>query len=345
MNTMKINLSIKLCFSLLLLLFIINSCSNTKSNSEVNKSPQKLNIDSLFYKDADNHLELSDINNLQKIKGFKSVKLGLHKDSVLWITVYKYGDNDKYMINHRYNNGWGWKIDTISAEKGIYIFNRSWNNYTNPNYKNPEINGIPIYYTTLTFVKDTLTSIKLDFRDAGGASQGYMDELSTQEKEEYTRKNMTDNGLKTILLSALGNPITDENDLSELKKVIPKASIKTFGASTYKKNGNTYKISLFSYPLQSYDSAYWVSNSIYLYHNFYYYRSNSTMSFSDDIGLDHWFHQTYKIGYLNIDEIVSQEKIKKEKTEQIKEEERKAKERQEHEKRMNELREKQINKL
>lgn len=342
---MKINQDCSLRLTLILLYLIVSSCSNSKSNSELRHSNQKLNIDSLFYKDANNNLELSNVSNLQKIKGFKSVKLGLNKDCVLWQTVYEYGNNDVYWINHRYSNGWGWKIDTISAEKGIYIFDRSWNNYINSKSKNPEINGIVIYYTKLTFVKDTLTSIKLDFRHSGGASQGYLDELSNQEKDEYTRNNMTDNGLKSILLSAFGHPMVDENNFSILKKTIPKESIKTFGASTYKKNGNTYKIDLFSYPFQRYDSVYWFSNNIYLSYNFYYYRSNNKMTFSDDIGLDHWFHQSYKIGYLGIDDIVYQEKTKKKKNEQKKEKERKIKERQEYEKGLNELREKQINKL
>jgi hypothetical protein len=294
---MKIKLSNSFPIIGVLFYTLLSSCSNSTSSlkEETTTFERKTtneikNVDLLFFQEANNKLQLSKVENLQIIKGFKSLKLGLNRDSLIFDQL-------------------RWKIDTISEEKGIYIYYKYWNDY-NQDLKYPDINGINIYHSTLTFVKDTLTTISLNFRDVHGIDQSVIDQNITSTVTDDYIAGIEDKSLENILISAFGKPMNSNNDISLLKKTFSKEKLKTFGTRIYKNDHKLLKIDS-KFPNPSYEYKNWFYKSIYLSYSFYYYTINEINNYSDNISLHHCCDQKYEIGYKGIDEIIKLEKIKK----------------------------------
>lgn len=244
-------LCIENCF-LFVFCLIVFSCSNP--NPKLIERNVKINVDSLFFRDINNNLEISNLENLSIIRGFKSIKLGLNRDSVLWpLHGYPF---DK------------WHIETIQSQKGIYLHKRIWSHFLISPDDCPKINNIPIFGTTLTFVEDTLVSILLDFRKDGNytMSHGVVEEqlMSTPDIEEKVRvkrkrilqNNLRDKNLRKLLINAFGNPIKTSNDINCIKKILNENELSSFGTRTYRENGINYTVD-FTYPYPKYNYDYW----------------------------------------------------------------------------------------
>lgn len=290
------------------LVLIHSSCENKKTQREEivrdEIIEQKVHIkddpDELI-QNKDTPLDkLGNVSNLDKIKGFKRLKLGKLFNELDWKFRYDHlwKKYDEYM----------WVIDTISNSKGMYICSKKWRE----DDKKPVIGSIPVFKISLSFYADSLVGIELNTKNSTGTSSGLIEQgIQNRNIESYT-DIFKENSLDEILIGAFGLPSRRDEGINPLKvylkelKIESPSSIATIGIhEDNKKEGTLGFYSRYPSNQPIYKNLFWQTKGLYAKYIYCYYTTGEPISMYN-------YLQTYTIGYNGFDTLLQSAKIDKE---------------------------------